>query len=620
VVFAPAQLVYGHEIVGRQADLPAAISQLSEGTSPTPLTQPLTTTPGWLLARLWSPVAALNVLILWTFPLTAITTYAFARYLHGSHAAALIAALVFAFSPAHLAQAAYHPLTTQTQWIPLYLLALVALVEQASVPRAAGLVLAAAGLAFSNFEAGFIAALVSPVVVVAFWAIRPDADRNFKPLVWPLAVLGAITVIAVGIPLVLRPTVFSRAYVAQFPLEEIAFYRARWWAYFVPAVDHPVLGGLARAIFGGRGIGLQLLEQQLFVGYAFVALALVALGVSAWTWRREWRYVIAILAVGLAAALISVGPVNGSCEPFSLAPACLAFRIAPVFRIYARVGIVVNLAVAIAAGAGAAILLKHSRGGRIAATALLALGVFELWPLPARAHDVLPTAGHRWLATQTDDSPALDCYPANQADRFVAWLMKRQVSFLSVDIPTCTDPELGQKLAALGYTHIIVRGGTAASKLLSPLAPGIALAQDFPDSRVYTVATKLPPVVTVSASGFYGYEHQNDDWWRWMSPVGTWTVRNTTATAQRVTLSVDLVPIGVPRTVAVRLDGASAAMLALGMDRRQFVLGPWTLTPGDHLLTFAADGEPIRPSDVADSKDARPLTVAFRNDRWIEAP
>jgi hypothetical protein len=198
--------------------------------------------------------------------------------------------------------------------------------------------------------------------------------------------------------------------------------------------------------------------------------------------------------------------------------------------------------------------------------------------------------------------------------------MKRQVSFLSVDIPTCTDPELGQKLAALGYTHIIVRGGTAASKLLSPLAPGIALAQDFPDSRVYTVATKLPPVVTVSASGFYGYEHQNDDWWRWMSPAGTWTVRNTTATAQRVTLSVDLVPIGVPRTLAVRLDGAPAAMLALGMDRRQFVLGPWTLTPGDHLLTFAADGEPIRPSDVADSKDARPLTVAFRNDRWIEAP
>jgi hypothetical protein len=56
------------------------------------------------------------------------------------------------------------------------------------------------------------------------------------------------------------------------------------------------------------------------------------------------------------------------------------------------------------------------------------------------------------------------------------------------------------------------------------------------------------------------------------------------------------------------------------MDRKQFVLGPWTLTPGDHRLTFAADGEPIRPSDVADSKDARPLTVAFRNDRWIEAP
>ena len=34
----------------------------------------------------------------------------------------------------------------------------------------------------------------------------------------------------------------------------------------VPAVDHPVLGAIARNIFGARGISLELLEQQLLLG------------------------------------------------------------------------------------------------------------------------------------------------------------------------------------------------------------------------------------------------------------------------------------------------------------------------------------------------------------------
>ena len=38
---------------------------------------------------------------------------------------------------------------------------------------------------------------------------------------------------------------------------------------------------------------------------------------------------------------------------------------------------------------------------------------------------------------------------------------------------------------------------------------------------------------------------------------------------------------------------------------------------GDHTLAFVADGEPTRPSDLIDeSKDRRPLAVAFRNENW----
>jgi hypothetical protein len=294
--------------------------------------------------------------------------------------------------------------------------------------------------------------------------------------------------------------------------------------------------------------------------------------------------------------------------------------VVPVFRAYARFAIVVNLMVAIAAGAGAAMLASRRRVGQIAAATLLVVGAFEFWPLPVRAHDVLPTAAHRWLASQSADGPAFDCYPANQADRFVPWLMQRQLSFLGDKIPTCSDPEIGRKLAALGYTRVIVRGGAASSKLPQPLPSGIAVAHDFPDSRVYAVDTRLPPVVTIAINGFFEYEHQNDYWWRWMSPNGRWTVRNTTSTPQTVSLIVDLVPIGTPRTLTMTLDGNRPTSQALGMDRHPYTLGTWTLEPGDHTLSFAADGEPTRPSDlVDDSKDARPLTVAFSNERWVAA-
>jgi hypothetical protein len=616
-VVAPTRLVYGDEIVGRQADLHAVISQFGTARGSELLTQPLTTLPGWAFARAISPVAALNLVVLWTFPLTAITTFALARYLHRSNLAASVAALAFSFSPMHLAQAAYHPYTAQIQWIPLYLLALIALIDRATVWRGAAFAAASAALIFSNYEAALIAAFVTPVVIVAFWAIRPDVLDDYRPLIWPFAVFVALLAGAIAIALVLRPTVFSRAYMLQFPIDEIALYRARWWAYFTPPVDHPVLGGLGWDVFGRFGINLGLLEQQIFVGFAFTALAVVALAVSAWTWWPEWRYVVAIGAVGLTAALISIGPATGSCEPFSVAPACLFFRVVPIFRAYARFAIIVNLAVAIAAGAGAAMLAGWSRGGQIAAAVLLLVGAFEFWPLPARAHDVLPTAAHRWLASQPANGPAFDCYPANQADRFVPWLMQRPLSFLGENIKTCTDPELGRKLAALGYTHVVVRGGEASSKILQPLPPGIAVAEDFPDSHVYSVAATLPAVVTVSATGFYDYEHQNDDWWRWMSPKGRWTVRNTTTRDQSVMLSVDLVPIGTPRALTIALDGGPGTSLPLGMTRQQYTLGPWLLSPGDHVLAFTADGEPTRPSDLVDnSKDVRPLTVAFRNERW----
>lgn len=622
VILHPAHLIYGREIIGRQPDTYAVMQQFgTTGTTGVDI-QPLTNIPGWLLARALDPVVAFNIIVLLSFPLTAMTTYALARYLTGSHGAGLIAGLAFAFSPAHLAHAAYHPYVAQTQWMPLYFLALIALVDRLSMMRIVGLTVACAGLVLSNYDAGLLGVVVSPVVLVAFWAIRPDADRNLRPLVWPALVQVLLPVAAGAIVWKVRPDLFSGASSPVFPIDDVAFFRARWWAYLTPAVDHPGLGGFASHVFASRNINLQLTEEQLFLGYALLILAAIALLVAVLRWRSDsrWRFVPALLAVGAVAVVVSLGPTSGSCDPASMAAACLIFKGVPLFHTFARFGIVAQLMVALAAGAGAVVLANQSRMGRLVATVLLVVAIFEYWPLPARAHDVLPTEAHRWIAATPAAGRTLDCYPGSQTGMTIPWLMRRDLSFLDGLVKTCGDPQLGVKLAGLGYSQVLVRRGEAASKLPAPLPPGLTLAKAFPDADVFAVSATPPRLLNMSSEGFFGYEHQGDDWWQWMGPHGRWVVRNTTPTPLRVSLAVDLVSVGLPRHLMLIVDDAPPVTISVGMSRQHYVAGPWTMAPGSHSLTFSADGEPIRPADVESSKDNRALTVAFRNDRWIDAP
>ena len=124
VLRAPAQRVFGMEIVGRHHDPFSVMAQFEQPVTINVFSQPITDAAGALIARLAGPVAAYTWLVLLTFPLSAAAAYLLARHLNLSRPGAAVAAMAFAFSPFHIAQAAYHPQVAQVQWIPLYLLAL----------------------------------------------------------------------------------------------------------------------------------------------------------------------------------------------------------------------------------------------------------------------------------------------------------------------------------------------------------------------------------------------------------------------------------------------------------------------------------------------------------------
>src|SRR5688572_21983355 len=178
VVLAPAERLFGSgETLGREdpnRDALVVIEQFRAGRVPTPYLQPLTDLPGRALARLVGPVAAYNVLVLATFPLSAAAAYLLARRVIGSHLGAMVAGLAYAFLPFHVTQAAGHPHVAQTQWLPLYLLALWRCVDRPDLRRAALLLAAAAAVALSDFYGGFIAAVLSPAALIAHGVVSPN--------------------------------------------------------------------------------------------------------------------------------------------------------------------------------------------------------------------------------------------------------------------------------------------------------------------------------------------------------------------------------------------------------------------------------------------------------------
>ena len=226
----------------------------------------------------------------------------------------MVAGLAYAFLPFHVTQAAGHPHVAQTQWLPLYLLALWRCVDRPDLRRAALLLAAAAAVALSNFYGGFIAAVLSPVALVAYGVVSPTpAGRE------PAATRGDHGPRARGggrgrprphPPL--RPRGPAASRVPCLPAlgslrlerEVVELPDSRRWTT-------RCAGPRVREFWAGRGVGESLLEhQQVGVGWSLLVLGAVPL----WLWLRGDRTSLAVrsapvlASLAVAALLCSLSP------------------------------------------------------------------------------------------------------------------------------------------------------------------------------------------------------------------------------------------------------------------------------------------------------------------------
>jgi hypothetical protein len=628
VIVSPSERIFGTgEILSREdpsRDALVVIDQFRTGRVPAPYLQPITDLPGRVLSRLIGPVAAYNFLVLATFPLAATTAYLLARYLFNSHLAALIAGLAYAFLPFHVMQAGGHPHIAQTHWLPLYLLALWAHVERPGVIRAALLLLAAAATGLADFYAGFIIAVMSPLAIVAYGVGAPKRtsegrERGLVPTTLVLLIGGILGAAAVEY---FAPDLITSPASPAFPRSDLFGWSARWWSYLVPPADHPLWGAAVIEFWNRRGTGLALLEhQQVSLSLSLIALSIVPL----WRFSRGDRATVCaraapVLAVLAAVALLcSLSPERTIGTLTFSRPSAWLYEIAPMFRAYARFGVVVGLMTSLLAGAGFAFLWRSGGWPRRAAAGLLAIAVLEYAPAPPwRSRDVLPSAAHRWIRAQTSPMRVLDCVETRRVtDTLATSLLGHEVSLLGgPGLDDCGEPRLGEKLRALGYTQVIVRHDTKAGAWLAKdsgrfanrgaLSPLIG----FDRSSIFSVPPHPPRAYLAAWTGFWPREYEGARTWRWMANVGTLRFVATPDTAEAI-LDIELRAFPGDRHVDWSVDGRPGGELEITPDWRAYRLRLGRMSAGKGTLTLSCREPAAIPGEVPGSPDPRALAVAI---------
>ncbi len=318
--------------------------------------QALLLLPVYLLTG--STVLCYNLLFLLSLVASAAAMHLFVRRITGSRAGAWVAGLAWGFAPFHVA----HLIHLQLQALylmPLTFLALHRVVAGRRRADALWLGVAAGAQALASVYYGVIGAVALGVGAVVL-AIAVGRGRNGR--LWRRVLLAAVVGAVVVAPVawiywqVQQREGFGRtlfeadkgaaalASYAQAPPTNL-IYGATGLLRFEPREGDP---------WTGVRIGP---EQELWPGLVLVVLALVGAGRA---WRTDTRpLVLAMLAVGLAGLVLSLGPAG--VRPLYAAVHATVFGFQAI-RAPARFGVLVVFALAVLAAIGVRELLRERLG------------------------------------------------------------------------------------------------------------------------------------------------------------------------------------------------------------------------------------------------------------------
>jgi len=376
----------------------------------------LTTLPAAWLSSVSNETFAFNFILFLSFLLSGFFAYALVHLLTKRTIPSTLCGLAYMILPYHLAMSQYHFSLARVEIFPLFLLALVCFLRRPKWYVAASILI----VQFASFTIDPHYGLFNLLILVVYSLVYLFYHRTkgwSRPALTRVGLLFLLVILAgaTGVPRFLAISEGSAEFVLGKPLEQLYAYSARPWDYFLPSVQHSVFGKFTSRFIMSHLHDSYWHEQTLYLGWCMIILAVVGV----WQlWRstrpehRFWGVFLPILAIG--GFVFSMPPtvrILGTQIPM---PGYFLHQVLPMFRVYARFGIVVATALIPLAGFGLAWVIERVRWKKAVVCILGGLILFEfLPPIPFPTVDLSdPPDVYEWLAEQTEVEAIVE-YPLN---------------------------------------------------------------------------------------------------------------------------------------------------------------------------------------------------------------
>ena len=387
--------------------------------------------PAVIVARLSNEVTAIRAIQAASLVVSGILMLILVFQLTRNAVAAVISCIAFMLLPYRQAMVQYHFTLMRIEFIPLVLLSIVWHHRTRKWYSAIGI----GGAQFYAFSVDPHYGLFSLVIVgiyCSYLVIGPkhSGARNalMERFCEPVGI-GLLSV-AAGIPQWMRVLRLDKQLVGVHrAYEQLITYSARPWDYIVPSVQHPLLGRITRDIVLKNIHGSYWHEQTLYVGLAIAALALLGVRRVRRMEGQEQRMMgYLLVAVILGAGICSMPPEVSILGCRISLPGHLLYRVFPMFRVYARWGVLVGAAAVVLTGYAVA-GMQGKLVGRMLVVVLGGLIVFEYFPpvQPVRFDTAAVPVFCHWLAER--DSVRAVCFyplgwpPQKKGEELTSWMM-----------------------------------------------------------------------------------------------------------------------------------------------------------------------------------------------------
>lgn len=535
------------------------------------------------LTFLADEIFTFNFFLLVSFFLSAVIVYYLVYYFTKSKLASIVAGIIYTLCPYHFAHSGHFNLAN-IQWMPLYALALFRLDEERSYKSALFCALAFSMVFLSDYYYGYFVTIFTGLFIL--WRVwyglrnkRLSGEKKERLLITdhrsPLKTVKVVLVAAVVALAIILPCTrnifkialnsspgesITKGGIAR-PFEDLFMYSAQVFHYLVPSGDNPFIGSFTRNFIKVY----HPTEQTLYLGWVGIVLSLIAIR----EWRREnkkqarkWeseqvsgqrrlsgdqvirlsgekkdrspitdhrsqRAVSFFVFAGIMALIFSRAPWTDIGLLRIFFPSCFLYKIAPMFRCYARFGILVMLSVSILAGIGLAGILQKIKAPKkrgVLVTIILLLVFIEFAPIfpTPRVNAINPPPVYEWLSEQPGDF-AIAEYPLEGDLEYFFWQRVHQKRLVNGAVPgthadnirkeivDILNPKTAGILNYLGAKYVIFHPEKYAKsdevEIVGEIPdikkqPELKLIKTFPKAAVYEImALPIEPEVSKEGPG-----------------------------------------------------------------------------------------------------------------------